>query len=89
MSVSRSKKVRKMVEKVLKKEVVVLSGDDWSGLYVDGKLVYENHSIPLHELAKAIGFKLVHVEGEEEAWAAYGYQCPRQLAEFKQPKKRK
>lgn len=78
-----------MVEKVLNKEVVVLLGDDWSGIYVDDKLVYENHSIPLHELAKAIGFKLVHVDSEKEAWAEYDYRCPRQLAEFKQPKKRK
>jgi len=69
-------------KKVVERQVVVLDGDDWSGLYIDGKLVYENHRILLHELAKHLGFKIINVPGEK-AWESYGYQCPEALEDFK------
>lgn len=68
------------------KKVVVLNGDDWSGVYVDGKLVYENHGIPLRELAKHAGVEVVDVDGGDEAWEPYGYRCPRTLGDFKPQK---
>jgi hypothetical protein len=67
---------------------VVVQGDDWCGLYVDGKLVYENHSIPLRELAKHLGFEILDAGGED-AFEPYGYRCPETLAGFKFPKKSK
>ena len=63
-------------------QVVVLDGDDWSGLYVDGKLVYENHTIPLRVLAEHLGIKVINVPGEE-GWEPYGYRCPEALNDFK------
>ena len=30
----------------------VVSVDDWAGLYVDGDLVCENHTVPLHDLIR-------------------------------------
>jgi hypothetical protein len=72
------------MKKVDPKKVVVLDGDDWSGLYVGGKLVYEGHKVPLHELSKALGFEVVNVEPEDgEEWAEYGYRCPDELSDFK------
>jgi hypothetical protein len=34
---------------------LVTNYDDWEGLYVDGKLVEERHTIRLCDLAKAVG----------------------------------
>ncbi len=67
------------------KKVVVVDGDDWKGLYVNGKLVYENHSIPLRELAEHLGFKIVSLDGED-VFEPYGNQCPRDLKDLKLPK---
>ena len=34
-----------MIEKI-----ALFWGDDWEGLYINGKLIYENHSIRAHEI---------------------------------------
>ena len=39
----------------MKKSVAVVEGDDWSGIYVDGKLVSEGHSVHWRYFAEAIG----------------------------------
>ena len=36
-------------------EVVVANFDDWQGIYVDGKLKYENHSLHYRDILEAIG----------------------------------
>lgn len=38
--------------------------DDWQALYVDGKLVLENHSLRAKDILKAIGveFQALHLE---------------------------
>lgn len=35
-------------------ELVIVNGDDWEGLYINGVLVTEGHSISNRELAEAI-----------------------------------
>jgi hypothetical protein len=36
-------------------EVVVVSGDNWGGLYVDGNLVYEHHNVDREDLMEILG----------------------------------
>jgi len=36
-------------------KVVYVSGDDWDGLYVDGKLVAQGHSLPVTTILRECG----------------------------------
>jgi len=40
-------------------EVVIVSSEegDWQGLYIDGELKYEGHSIPIFILLKELGIE--------------------------------
>ena len=38
----------------MKREVVLCVGDDWEGLFVDGRLIYEDHSISTKYVANII-----------------------------------
>ena len=40
------------------KTVTYARGDDWEGLYIDGKLVLEDHSIDVRDILEAVGFKI-------------------------------
>ena len=35
---------------------------DWVGLYLDGKLVYEGHGVPVDRLLAALGISFTHEE---------------------------
>ncbi|TSC89542.1 MAG: hypothetical protein G01um10143_32 [Parcubacteria group bacterium Gr01-1014_3] len=35
-------------------KIVIVNGDDWHGLYVNGKLYYEGHEIPTDIIFKAL-----------------------------------
>lgn len=41
---------------------VVSNGDDWEGLYIDGVLFSEGHSVSVRDLARAIGWQLTKIE---------------------------
>lgn len=36
-------------------ELVIVEGDDWEGIYGDGKLIGEGHSFSAHRLGKLLG----------------------------------
>lgn len=36
------------------KKIVIVNGDDWQGIYINGKLYYEGHSIPNHIVLEAL-----------------------------------
>ena len=40
------------------KEIVLVKGDDWQGLYIDGILMSEDHSISIEDFAEVVGIKL-------------------------------
>ena len=55
-----------------KKSFFLARGDDWQGLYVDGKLVYQHHKVDAHtlsqELTKAgVDFKT--------GWVDFNFLC--------------
>lgn len=66
----------------MSKFVVVSDGDRWEGLYVDGKLVAEHHSIELQDLADAAGldFDYRYADGD---WVAKRGSFPKKLKDVK------
>jgi len=50
------------------KQITFIYMDDWQALYIDGKLVYENHNISAKELLDyiPIEFQTVDLYDEEE-----------------------
>ena len=37
---------------------MLVKGDDWQGLYIDGILMSEDHSISIEDFAEVVGIKL-------------------------------
>lgn len=58
--------------------VNLLRGDDWIGLYVDGELVLEGHSLSESTVIKVLtGTRPgVFQEYDWEAWDEWGNHCP-------------
>ena len=54
------------------KVVTFALGNDWTGMYVDGVLVTEGHSIPYWDIVKALGFEYKSVTADEEYLEEYG-----------------
>jgi hypothetical protein len=48
---------------------------DWIGLYVDGKLKMEGHSLRLEDVLESIGIKAEAIEGSEYL-EEFGNRCP-------------
>jgi len=73
-------KVQKFNESNNDKEVTIIRGDDWSGVYLNGELMIEGHSIDEQSLLEAMGY---FVSGKyidnEEIWEEMGNNCPQKL----------
>lgn len=61
---------------------LVSNGDDWEGLYVNGVLVHEDHSIRLEDFATLLGFnlELVYVD---QSWIERKGGLPNRLKEVR------
>lgn len=66
----------------MSKEITIVSGDDWQGLYVDGKLVDEGHSIQLDTFARIMGIDLNEKEADFD-WLEKEGRMPDNLSEVK------
>lgn len=61
--------------------VTIVSVDDWQGVYVEGNLLYEDHSLDtgmildkiFKALALEINFKTTELDNDLEEW---GYRLP-------------
>ena len=42
--------------------VIIASFDDWNGIYIDGKLMYENHSLHHRDVLEALNIKYETIE---------------------------
>lgn len=79
-------------------KVVIVDADDWKALYVDGKLVTQDHRIENRDILRALGIELETVEPDPE-WFEFsaGSHFPKTLDEVeyigkskpKKPKKAK
>jgi len=62
--------------------VIFLKADDWVGMYINGNLVAEGHSLPDHVvaelIAKKVGF-VVDVQWNEDLIDKNGGRCPLEL----------
>lgn len=68
------------------KVFVIVEGTDWAGLYVDGKLVAENHSISQDDLVQQLAKNGVNIRVEElhpkadEQMSEFGRTLPKDFS---------
>jgi hypothetical protein len=69
------------------KKIVFVSAPsgDWEGLYIDGKLNFENHSLRAVEVLDALGIEYREIEADVE-WLAIRGRFPDNLAQVKHSK---
>ena len=67
------------------KEVTIVYGDDWEGLYVDGKLVAQNHSVSAISALESLGFS-VNQKEVDYAWLLDEGNLPDSLSDVKMEK---
>jgi len=65
-----------------KKKIVFVSGDDWVGIYVNGKLVVQDHSLNPIEVLNAIEADFEYVYPDQE-WLETEGQFPDDLKNVK------
>lgn len=65
-----------------KPKFVIVNADDWQGLYKDGELVTEGHSVELHELASAADIELEELEADVYFDGYDHSRCPQSLDEI-------
>jgi hypothetical protein len=52
---------------------------DWIGLYKDGALVHQGHSIQEEDMLTLLGFVYGHTEWTQEQFEENGGRCPHML----------
>ncbi len=67
------------------KNLLLLQSDDWDGLFIDGKLVTEGHSISLYKFCKILGIKVDFKEVDDEYMYEMG-SFPENLDEIPEDK---
>lgn len=76
---------------VTKKEgtqkIVITQCEDWQGLYVDGKLLYENHHITARDISEhcRLDIKFVDLGENEDVLEEHGYHFPELLSDLNIP----
>lgn len=76
----RQKKEKKKAPAAPK--VTFADGDDWNGLYVDGELMAENHSLRPTDVLDALGIPYERVSCDQD-WLEENGRLPQQLKEVK------
>lgn len=51
----------------MKKEIVIVSGSDWQGLYLNGHLAQEDHKLSVEDVLEALGIEY-QVQYPNEIW---------------------
>jgi hypothetical protein len=65
-----------------KPKINVVSADDWYGLYIDGKLVTENHSLRWSDVLQALGIKY-NWDAVDEEWMEEHGRLPENFKDVK------
>jgi hypothetical protein len=63
-------------------KITYVRGQDWEGLYIDGELVEEGHSICVEEVVEALGFTCERIMADQE-WLEDRGDLPYCLGEVK------
>ena len=74
------KHLKKIYEDLKNKKLILMRGDDWEGIYYEGKLLYQGHSINWYDVLKKLGYatKLKYIESEED-WKELGWSLPENI----------
>jgi len=64
------------------KKVVLVDGDDWQGLYVNGKLETQGHSVELDDVLKVFGITIDTIYADLDWLSDLGY-LPDKLKDVK------
>jgi hypothetical protein len=56
-----------------KKITIVTNEDDWEGLYIDGKIVVQNHKLSAEDVLDALGFHAGSVTCDQDWLLDVGY----------------
>jgi hypothetical protein len=68
--------------------VTYVVGNDWEGLYVDGEIVNQGHTLRLQDLAEALKIDLHTVEPDDE-WLGKVGHLPQKLSKVKFVRRKK
>ena len=63
-------------------KIVIVNGDDWAGIYIDGKLQYEGHSISPNDILTVLGIEHKEIECDYD-WLAERGSLPENLKQVK------
>jgi len=58
----------KLFENIDDKKLIIMRGDDWEGVYYNGKLLYQGHSIRWDEVLKKLGYNITSNYIEDDDW---------------------
>ena len=61
------------------KNITIIYGDDWEGIYYNGELLNEGHSINLTDVLIKLGYTIENKQVSEEEWEELGDSCPEKL----------
>lgn len=74
-----------------KNTIISISSEDWTGIYINGELIEEGHSINLYSFLKTVisknicfgEMKLLNMNDryEEDFWNMLGYHLPENIQE--------
>ena len=61
-------------------EITFVKGDDWEGVYINGELKDQGHSVDRDYLLELLGHKPnnIYIE-DEKIWEEFGFNCPEKL----------
>lgn len=59
-------------------DIVFVRGEDWTGLYVEGKLVRENHMLEPEDVLRDLGIGYARIDYDPP----YGGSLPRELKDL-------
>ena len=78
------KYLKKINESSNNKEITFVRGDDWEGIYLDGELLNEGHSVNVVSLLMKLGYTIKPgIYLKEYEWEAIGNSCPEKLEDIK------
>lgn len=77
------KHLKKINEDVDNKELTIVSGEDWEGVYYNNQLIDQGHSINWRNVLEHFGYtiKSKSIDSEEQ-WEILGWNLPNNLSEL-------
>lgn len=67
------------------KHIVLITADDWQGIYVNGKLMDENHSLSLRMVLEILGVEFSDFTVDQEWMENHGH-LPENLSDVPEDK---